>query len=100
MYLSSAGASPIPGERGGRPDPEEQQNSRDEVGGNGIESPTPSTPPTPPGDSGIWVWLGPVIGAVATIIAALITVDCVRRGRWFTLQHWPTSRPFTKSIAT
>lgn len=29
----------------------------------------------------IWVWLGPVLGAAATIIASLIAVFCVRQGR-------------------
>lgn len=35
-----------------------------------------------PGDNGsVWNWLGPVTGAIATIIAAFITVFCVRRHR-------------------
>ncbi len=33
------------------------------------------------GDSSIWVWLGPIVGAVATVAAALITVYCVRKGK-------------------
>lgn len=32
-------------------------------------------------DMSIWIWLGPVLGAVATILAAFIGVFCVRRNR-------------------
>ena len=45
------------------------------------------------GDSSIWVWLGPVPGAIATIAAAFITVYCVRNG------IYPTDNGDTTGIA-
>lgn len=47
------------------------------------DQPTETPKPKPPNDSesptiALWAWLGPVLGAVATIIAAFITVYCVR----------------------
>lgn len=42
---------------------------------------TPNTGTGSGKDEGPWFWLGPVLGSVATIIAAFITVYCVRNSR-------------------
>ncbi len=54
---------------GGVPNPDFDSDAKDKIRGDGG------------GDSSIWVWLSPVLGAVATIAAAFIGVYCVRKGK-------------------